>query len=107
MTRYVLEDSKAEKYEYQQALVAAHASRTGLPYVLPGALEAATAILSHYVRSGDRLYADAPWTDTRCQNMENNKYAVVVGGFSSGGLKFHYDFHIDAGFCCVASLRKF
>jgi hypothetical protein len=107
MTRDMLEGSRGETCAPQQALVAAHASRTGLPYELPGALEAATAILSHYVRSGERLYADDPWTDTRCQDMVNNKHSVVVGGFSSGGLKFHYDFHIDDGFCCVSCLRKF
>ena len=89
MTRDVFEGSRRKTYTDQKSLVARHASRTGLPYELPGALEAATAILSHYVRSGERLYTDAPWTWTRCRELEDNKYPVVVGGFSSGGLIVH------------------
>jgi hypothetical protein len=89
MTRNVIEDSRRKAYTSQQVLVACHANRTGLPYELPSALEAATAILSHYVRSGERLYADNPWTWTLCQELvawDGGNAPVVVGGFSSGGL---------------------
>ena len=86
MTRDVLEGSKSKKQEAQNALVAAYACETGLPYVLPSALEAATVILLHYVRSGERLYTDAPCIYTRCQELVGDQYPVVVGGFSSSGL---------------------
>jgi hypothetical protein len=110
MTRDVLEGSRNETYASQQALVAGHAERTKLPYELPGALEAATAILSHYVRSGERLYTDAPWTYTRCRELvawNGSNYPAAVGGFSSGGLSVsgNHDFgNSDFG---VAGLRKF
>ena len=108
MTRDVLEGSRKKSYKDQKFLVAGHAKRDGLPYKLPGALEAATAILSHYVRSRERLYTDDPWTYTRCQELVDNRYPVSVGGFSSGGLgvsgSFYYDYHHYDG---VASLRKF
>jgi hypothetical protein len=110
MTRDVLEGSRNETYASQQALVAQHASRTGLPYELPGALEAATAILSHYVRSGERLYADAPSTYTRCQDLvawNSSHYTVVVGGFSSGGLGVRCNFDDCSSGHGVAGLRKF
>ena len=97
MTRDVLEGSRDQWYAAQGSLVADHASRTGLPYELPGALEAATAILLHYVRSGERLCADAPWTYTRCQEQvdyRGSHYPVAVGGFSSWGLDVR-DFNDD------------
>jgi hypothetical protein len=120
MTRDVLEGSRNERYASQKALVAGHAERTKLPYELPGALEAATVILSHYVRSGERLYADAPWTYTRCREFQKGNFVwtdhagnehpfdtwyAVVGGFSSGGLRVS-SFSIDGG-SGVAGLRKF
>jgi hypothetical protein len=110
MTRDVLEGSRSKMYASQKALVASHAERTGLPYELPSALEAATAILSHYVRSGERLYTYDPGTWTRCQDLvawRGSSYPVVVGGFSSGGLGIFY-YVIDCHSCGgVASLRKF
>jgi hypothetical protein len=110
MTRDVLEGSRDETYASQQALVAHHASRTGCPYELPDALEAATVISSHYVRSGERLYADAPWTYTRCQELVawyGGYYPADVGGFSSEGLHVDYGDNVDGGHCYgVASLCK-
>jgi hypothetical protein len=52
MTRDVLPESCSKKYAEQKKLVADHAKRTGLPYELPKALEAATAILAHHVQNG-------------------------------------------------------
>lgn len=53
-------------------------------------LEAATVMLSHYVRTGERLYAYDPWTYTRCQDViaddYHNKLSIVVGGFFDKGL---------------------
>ena len=109
LTRDVLEGSRNKDYASQKALVAAHATRTGLLYELPDALEAAAAILSHYTRSGERLYTDDPWTYTRCQALVNGRYPVVVGGFSFGGLDVGFDLG-SVGFSGsrgVASLRKF
>jgi hypothetical protein len=107
MTRDVLEGSRMETYENQQALVAEHARRTQLPYELPGALEAATAVLSHYVRSRECLYSNSPYTYTRCRELEDGQYPVVVGGFSSGGLSvFSYD-GVGDDSSGVAGFRKF
>jgi hypothetical protein len=109
MTRDVLEGSRSKDYASQKDLVTDHASRTGLPYELPGALEAATVILSHYVRSGERLYADAPWTYTRCQELvayRGSNYPAVVGGFAPGGIDvddFNPD-HDDGGVSCLRKL---
>jgi hypothetical protein len=87
MTRDVLPGSRDKTYDAQKTLIAAHASRLDLPYGMPDALSAATAILLHHARTGERLYTDAPWTHTRCQErVDKDIYSVVVGGFSSGGL---------------------
>ena len=115
MTRDVLEGSRSKSYVAQKTLVAAHAKRTGLPYELPGILEAATVILSHYVRSGERLYADDPWTYTRCQELvawnNGSKCPVTVGGFSSGGLDVRSDCSAvgisSSHYRGISSLRKF
>jgi hypothetical protein len=119
MTREVLEGSRNTDYASQQSLIAAHASETGLSYELPGALEAATVMLSHYVRTGERLYSDSPWICTRCRELvevycdeeeEAYEFPVVVGGFSSGGLdvNFHsHDSHDCSNVLGVSCLRKF
>jgi hypothetical protein len=109
MTRDVLEGSRHETYESQKALVAHHAGRTGLPYQLPGALEAATVILSCYVRSGERLYTNGYRTYTRCQELvawNGSGYPATVGGFSPRGIDV---FSCDGGrYDClgVAGLRR-
>ena len=108
MTRDVLSDSRNKTYEAQKVMVAAHAGRVGLPYELPHALEAATAILMHHAREGERLFGDHPWTYTRCQEVVDG-YPVVVGGFSSGCLRVYDDDHVyyfddHDGVSC---LRKF
>jgi NLR family CARD domain-containing protein 3 len=106
MTRDVLPDSRSKTYEAQKEMVVAHAGRVGLPYELPHAIEAATAILMHHAREGKRLFGDDPFTYTRCQEVVNG-FPVTVGGFSSGGLVVdNYDNHvhyINAASC----LRKF
>jgi hypothetical protein len=108
MTCDVLEGSRRNTYKSQQALVAAHAKRTGIPYALPGVLEAVTVVLSHYVRSGERLYADDPWTAMRCQELiawNGSDHPAVVGGFSSGGIRVDCS-GVGNSRYGVASLRK-
>ena len=114
MTRDVLEGSRGQTYAAQQALVAEHAERTQLPYELPGVLEATTAILSYYVRSGERLYSDSPDIYTRCRELvvyKDNHYPTVVGGFSSGGIDVDYQdvyYHdFDNIYNGVAGLLRF
>jgi hypothetical protein len=105
MTREVLEGSRNKDYASQKSLVATRAGETELPYELPGALEAATVILSHYVRSEERLYTDNPWTWTRCRELVDNRLPVIVGGFSSGGLGVGSDG--GRSYYGVSCLRKF
>jgi hypothetical protein len=106
MTRDILPDSRDKTYDAQKALVAAYASKLGLPYEMPHALAAAAAILLHHAREGERLFGDNPWTYTRCQDkVDENRYPVVVGGFSSEGLRvdFHsvyYDYDFHGASCC-------
>jgi hypothetical protein len=105
MTRDVLPESRNKTNEAQKEMVAAHAGRVGLPYELPHALEAATAILMHHAREGERLFGDGPWTFTRCQEVVDG-FPVVVGGFSSGGLAVSNDSVVYRNFG-VSCLRKF
>jgi hypothetical protein len=107
MTRDVSEGSRSKSYSNQKTLVAHHVSRTGHPYEVPRALEAATAILMHYARTGERLFGDAPLTYTRCQELEDGGYPIVVGGFDSSGLRIDYDFNYDHYCGGVAGCRKF
>jgi NLR family CARD domain-containing protein 3 len=110
MTRDVLPGSRSKAYDAQEALVAAHASRLNLPYEMPDALSAATAILLHHARTGERLYTNAPWTYTRCQEkVLDNEYPVVVGRFSSEGLIVYHSSHfiyVSSSYG-VSCLRKF
>jgi hypothetical protein len=109
MTRDVLPESRGKSCRDQQKLIAGHARRTNMPYELPKVLEAATAILTHHVRNGERLYGDRPWTYTRCQEWvlhQSNKYPAVVGGFESSGLEvLNHDYVL--GSVGVAGCRKF
>jgi energy-coupling factor transporter ATP-binding protein EcfA2 len=111
MTRDILPESRGKWWSGQKELVAAHARRTGLPYELPKALEAITAILTHYVRSGERLYGDTPWTYTSCQELISvlpvlPRFPAVVGGFAAAGLiVYRYDYAYDHN--GVAGFRKF
>jgi hypothetical protein len=106
MTHDVLPGSRSEMYADQKELVASYASREGVPYVLPSVLEAATAILMHHAREGERLFGNHPWTFTCCQEVVDGRDPAVVGGFESSGLPV-YDFYY-ASYCHgVACCRKF
>jgi hypothetical protein len=109
MTRYVLPGSCDKTYADHKKWVADHASRTSLPYELPKTLEAATAILTHYVRDGERLLNSSPRTFTRCQEWvlyRSGEHPTVVGDFGSSGLDVNY-FLYEAREYGVACCRKF
>ena len=105
MTRDVLEGSRSKSYSAQKALVESHASRTGHPYAVPRALEAATAILMHHTRTKERLFGDDPRTYARCQELADGN-PVVVGGFDSSGLFVVYDDDVFSN-SGVSGCRKF
>jgi ribosome biogenesis GTPase A len=112
LTRDVLPGSRNKTYTDQSKILAGCASRTGLNYELPKALEAATAILTHHVRTGEHLYGDNPWTWTRCQELIRwmfTDFPFVVGGFESSGLGVIYDHRYDGrnDYNGVAGCRKF
>ena len=107
MTRDVLEGSRSESYSDQKALVESYASRTGYSYELPRALETATTILMHYARTGERLLSDDPWTYTRCQELVDGRYPVVVGGFGASGLRVDDGIDYGLNFDGVVGCRKF
>jgi hypothetical protein len=105
MTKDVIPDSRNKKYDDQKALVQMHAQSSQIPYELPKALEAATAILMHHVETGERLCSDDPWTYTRCQEkVNNNQWPAAIGGFSSGGLRVsNYRWDDSTSTACVGS----
>jgi hypothetical protein len=107
MTRDVLVDSRVKEYLAQRDLVVSYAEKIGQPYEIPSALEAATAILMHHARTGERLFGDRPWTYTRCQELVNGAYPVVFGRFGSSGLNVNdLNFYVSYIYG-VAGCRKF
>ena len=111
MTRDVIPDSRNKTYKDQKALVQRNAQQSGISYELPTALEATTAILMEYVKTGNPLYTDnklgEQWTYTRCiEKVDKDQWPAAIGGFSSGGLRVDvicFD-RFDGGVGCV---RKF
>jgi hypothetical protein len=89
MTRDVIEGSRGETFNKQQALVA---TRGQNKYEVPLALVAAACILLEYARSmgRTRLYGDEPLTFTLCQENLNG-FSLVVGGFTKAGLFFYIE----------------
>lgn len=105
MSMRELPDSRAKPYQEQQALVAANPG-----YEFPDLLSAAVCILTHFVRTGDRLFPRDPWTYTPCQEttlVGQNRYQTVVGGFGAPGLFIDYYSLFDYSDVAVASIRKF
>jgi hypothetical protein len=91
MTRDVLPNSRNQAYDSQEKLVAAYAGRLGLPYELPHALEAATAILMYNTREGKWLLGDYPLIYTRCQDVGKripNPNPSNFGPFSESAFSF-------------------
>jgi hypothetical protein len=107
-TRDVLPNSRSQTHEDQKALVAACARNLGIPYEMPHALDVATAVVSYYVRTGERLYTDNPCTYTRCKEIiadeENDEYPVIVGGFAPEGFSIRSccnDNSLGGASCCL------
>ncbi|MCB1075772.1 MAG: hypothetical protein KDK59_09620, partial [Simkania sp.] len=87
MTRDVIPDSRSKTYVDQKKLIQSHAQKTNIPYEMPLALDATTAILVHYVETRERIYTDNPTTYTRCQEkVNNNQWPAAIGSFAAGGL---------------------
>ena len=75
---------------------------------MPGALEAARAILIHHVKTGEKLYPEQSNTYTRCaEKVNDKKWRVIVG---SSGLFVNF-FLVDnrSGYVLrgLGGLRKF
>ena len=86
LTRDVLPDTRNKTFQEQKQKV----DSIGGGYELPDLLEMATSVLMEHVRSGKMLYSDAPYTYTRCQEIDSYRHHCVVGGFSASGVRVHY-----------------
>lgn len=110
LTKTCLPDSGDKSFEDECKLVNEVSQKTCLPYRLPLAIEAATSILTTFVKTGRREnFSDDPWAFTRCQEgIENGQLRVAVGGLTSKGLYVsHGDFRgIRIGVVGVACGRK-
>ena len=108
MTADVIPNSRSKSYQAQKKLLQDYAKKSSLAYSLPTALEVATAILTHYVTHGKRLYPNSPLTYTRCQEkICSNKYTAVVGGFSSAGVGVDDYYYFGNAYFGVGGVRKF
>ena len=86
MTKDVIFNSKGKTFEEQDQMVANH-----MPYEVPFALEAATCMSIHYVKTGELLYTKDRSTLTRCQEkVYRNELPVAIGDFSSEGIVVDY-----------------
>ena len=90
MARDIIHDSRFVGYLECCELIANHSKKAGLPYELPNLLEATASILMHYVRTGERLYNDNPWTFTFSQDVNKANYPMGVGGFDPNGIYVRY-----------------
>ena len=102
MTKDVLPNSRSKTFSEQQALIQG-------PYEVPGVLEAATAILMHHAKGGEKLYPQNPNTYTRCQETLSNGYRVLVGSFGPAGLDVLYRYigGYRNGYYGLGGVRKF
>jgi hypothetical protein len=84
MTRDVIPGSSSKSYADQKGMMA------GKPhYEVPDLLPASVVILTHYVRTGERLFSDNPNTYTRCKEVAG-EFQTIVGGFAPAGLTLNY-----------------
>jgi hypothetical protein len=99
MTRKVSKDNQGKSYADQNGSVAQFVEKAKQPYELPGVLEAATAILLHHARTGERLLGDDPPAYTRCRELaayKDTNHPAGVGGFDSSGFcinSFYYGYY--------------
>ena len=108
VTRSILPDSQCKTFEEQESLIADYSCKTGLHYVVPSPLEAATAILSHHARSGERICPNYPRMYTRCAGKVDYIYPVYMGLFSLEGLNIGIDDYdsssLSGGTLCLRKL---
>ena len=110
MTRDILPGSGGMPTELFCQSEVANYSNEG--YNLLYALEAATGILTHYVRTGERLFSDDPEAYTCCRELvdhdRGNSWPVVVGGFGLSGLDVSFNFsyygYLQDGAACSRKL---
>lgn len=110
MTRNLIDGSRDLTMKEQYELVKVHVNRTGVAYEVPKILEAATSIMMHYVKKGERLYCDKTWTNTRCQEKDYDEWGEnlsYVGGFSSVGLCINSDYSSHNNAYGIGVVRKF
>lgn len=100
ITKKVMRGSLGHDFLGHQRRISRH-SKDG--YRVPYALEVATAILTHYVRSGHRLYSDDPLRYTRCYNT--SLQSLFIGGFDFSGLSVDH-YYFDRGDYGVAGCRE-
>jgi hypothetical protein len=100
MTKDVIPGSRDKLYADQKAMVAGKAQ-----YEVPDLLLASVGILTHHVRTGERLFSNEPTTYTCCKEVVGG-YQTAVGGFAPAGLSLDYDSFVtvDVG---VAAQWKF
>ena len=58
----------------------------------------------HYVKTGEKLYSDDPWTFTFSRDFNKNNDPLIVGGFGPGGPRVDSYLSTRLG---VAGCRKF
>lgn len=83
VTKDVIPDSRKKNFQEQKDLLYKSGENK---YTVPKARDMALSILGHYVRSGEFLYSNSPYTYTRTEDALFSNYRVFVGGFGSGGL---------------------
>ena len=88
MTKDVIPESREKTFKKQKTFLKP-------PYAVPTVLVMAIGILTHYFKTGERLYPHEPSTWTRCkEEVRGETRRVVVGGFGSLGLGI-YDEQYD------------
>ena len=103
MTRDIILGSRGMGCKECSDMFAKHRDKTGIHYELPHLLESTASILMHYVKTGERLYSDDPWTYVYSKDVDKGYCPLVVGGFAPGGICVDYC-HISYG---AAGCRKF
>lgn len=114
MTKDVIPGSKSMDYQDQRRFIAEIRSRLDIAYELPSTFQAALCILTHYVETGERIFArndsEKSWTMTRCEEQVSaDRRAVAVGGFEARGLLLYRspDFMFDRHFAGTAGVLRF
>lgn len=85
MPKYILPYSEGKTRKKQAIMVDDYALKTGFDYDLPSILEVATAVLTHYVRTGKRLYVGPKTCYVCCRENFFSRESIVAGGFSQAG----------------------